>query len=49
MKINKLILYHMSYVPNEPTYIWQTLDNFPNVCKNDLAEYREYLKELNKQ
>ena len=39
----------MSYVPNEQGYIDQTLDNFPNVCKNDLAEYRKYLKELDKQ
>ncbi len=46
MKINKLILYHMGYVPNEQTYVDQTLDNFPNACENDLAEYQEYLKEL---
>jgi hypothetical protein len=49
MKINKLILYHMSYVPNEQDYIDQTLKSFPFVSKNDLAEYQEYLKKLDKQ
>ena len=48
MKINKLILYHMGYVPNEQTYIEQTLENFPNASENDLAEYQAYLKELDK-
>ena len=48
MKINKLILYHMGYVPNEQTYIDQTLKFFPNACQKDLAEYQEYLKELDK-